>query len=108
MNDGGLLEEYVIIFSGGKAQPSFSGKHSNASAKRLAVLEVPLGMSLRVEEKIIIYYYFSDRGLRDQFDFEGSFGCACPIGPHFSSHLTNIVCGGAPYGRLSLCFFLVL
>ena len=43
-----------------------------------------------------------------EFDFEGSFGCACPIGPHFSSHLTNIVCGGAPYGRLSLCFFLVL
>ena len=64
------------FFSGGKAQPSFSGKHSNASAKRLAVLEVPLGMSLRVEEKIIIYYYFFDRGLRLQFDFEGSLGCA--------------------------------
>ena len=43
-----------MLFSGGKAQPSFSGKHSDACAKRLAVLEVPLGMSLRVEEKIII------------------------------------------------------
>ena len=43
-----------VFYSGGEAQPSFSGKHSNTSAKRLAFLEVPLGMSLRVEEKKII------------------------------------------------------
>ena len=43
--------------------------------------------------------------LRDQFAFEGSFGCARPIGPHFSSLFTYIVCGGALMGDcLSISF----
>ena len=62
-------------------------------------------MSVRVEEKIIIYYYFFDRGLRLQFDFEGSLGCACPIGPHFALPLHEYRVRGRPL-RATVSLFL--
>ena len=39
------------LYSGGEAQPSFSGKHSDAGAKRPAFLGVPLGCRFDSKKK---------------------------------------------------------
>ena len=72
LRKGGNANGFMWVYSGGEAPPSLSGKHSDASAKRQAFLGVPLVMSLRSEEKIIILLLFLSVGLSISVDFEES------------------------------------